>query len=107
MIDYWPSSHSTGLGLDGREATRENFPLPTLSPILRALAEELHDGCGFFAVRGLDPGRYSIEDNIIIFLGISSYVGEMRGKQDESGHIFGSSAAFKPDTSAISTRVED
>ena len=96
----------TGLGLDGRETARENFPLPTLSPILRALAEELHHGCGFFALRGLDPNKYSREDNIIIFLGISSYVGEMRGKQDDSGHLFGSSCPWSP-VSAIFPSVAD
>ncbi len=42
-------------------------------------------------MRGLDPAKYSREDNIVIFLGVSSYVGEMRGKQDDLGHIFGSS----------------
>ncbi|KAK1832993.1 hypothetical protein QBC39DRAFT_390275 [Podospora conica] len=81
-------AHFKGLGLDGRDVVRDNFPLPTLAAKLDALAEDLHDGRGFFAVRGLNPTKYSREDNIVIFLGVSSYVGELRGKQDDKGHIF-------------------
>lgn len=53
------------------------------------MTEELHFGRGFFALRGLNPDRYSREDNILLFLGVSAYVGENRGKQDDKGHIFG------------------
>lgn len=38
-------------------------------------------------MRGLNPDEYSQEDNILVFLGISSYVGEKRGKQDEAGNM--------------------
>jgi hypothetical protein len=58
--------------------------------VLFSLTQDLHAGLGFFALRGLDPSRYSREDNVLIFLGVSSYIGEQRGKQDDSGHIFGS-----------------
>lgn len=78
-----------GLGLDGSEVSQATFPLPTLAWPLRALAEDLHSGRGFFAVRGLDPKRYSAEDNVLLFLGVSSYVGEKRGLQNDKGHIFG------------------
>jgi len=52
------------------------------------LAVELHRGKGFFVVRGLNPNAYSLEDNTIIFLGMSSYIGEKRGKQTDDGRIF-------------------
>ncbi|KAI3325232.1 Clavaminate synthase-like protein [Xylariaceae sp. AK1471] len=80
--------HFKDLGLDGEEVNSVNFPLPTLSNVLFSLAQDLHAGLGFFALRGLDPSRYSREDNVLIFLGVSSYIGEQRGKQDDSGHIF-------------------
>ncbi|KAI1326690.1 Clavaminate synthase-like protein [Xylariaceae sp. FL0255] len=81
-------SHFKSLGLDGEEVHNVNFPLPSLSAVLFDLANDLHSGLGFFALRGLDPNKYSREDNILIFLGISSYIGEQRGKQDDCGHIF-------------------
>jgi len=33
-------------------------------------------------LRGLQPDRHSIEDNIIIYAGVSSYIGSARGRQD-------------------------
>jgi hypothetical protein len=79
----------TALGLDGNEANRSNFPLPTLQAQLQNLAVELHDRRGFFVLRGLDPSHYSAEDNVLILLGISSYIGETRGKQDDEGNMLG------------------
>jgi hypothetical protein len=77
------------LDLDGPEISRENFPLPTLGGKLLALADAVHFGRGFFALRGLDPNDYSVEDNAIMFLGLSSYVGEQRAMQDNKGNMMG------------------
>jgi hypothetical protein len=33
-------------------------------------------------LRGLQPDKYRIEDNIVIYTGISSYIGNVRGRQD-------------------------
>jgi len=73
--------------LDGSAVTASNFPLPGLGDRLLQLAIDLHDGKGFFVLRGLNPADYSPEDNIVIFLGISSYIAERRGKQDEAGNM--------------------
>ncbi|PMD58017.1 Clavaminate synthase-like protein [Hyaloscypha bicolor E] len=81
-------NHFKGLGLDGQEVNRQNFPLPTVQERLRAYTQELYRGKGFFSIRGLDPNEYSPEDNVLLFLGISSYVAERRGKQDSRGNIF-------------------
>jgi hypothetical protein len=43
-------------------------------------------------VRGLDPDDFSQEDNVVIFLGISSYIGPKRGRQDEEGNMLSESA---------------
>jgi hypothetical protein len=58
------------------------FPLPGLSPLLRKQAEELNSGRGYFVLRGLPVDEYSIEENIIIYAGVSSYIGSIRGRQD-------------------------
>jgi hypothetical protein len=85
-----PSSFDVALNLPFQQVAQSTFPLPHLSKKLRALAEELHNGRGFFTLRGLNPEHYSQEDDRIIFLGLSSYMGEKRGIQDDAGHIFGS-----------------
>jgi len=75
------------LGIDGNEVKKSNFPLPALQEKLQELSLQLHDTLGFFVLRGLDPNEYSPEDNIILFLGISSYIGEKRGRQDDAGNM--------------------
>lgn len=77
------------LGLNGSEVKSSNFPLPTLGIQLRRLAVEVQQGRGFAVVRGLDRSRYSVEDNVIIYLGISSYIGQKRGMQYDEGLMFG------------------
>jgi hypothetical protein len=32
-------------------------------------------------IKGLQPERYSLEDSVIIFAGLSSYVGDQRARQ--------------------------
>ena len=54
---------------------------------LKNLATELTSGVGFFHIRGLDPQRYSNLVNVVLYLGISSYVGGRRGRQDELGNM--------------------
>jgi hypothetical protein len=81
------SKQTTELGLDGDQIGRHNFPLPKLQPRLDTLTRELHDGRGFFLLRGLDPSDYSVEDNLLLFLGISSYIGPRLGRQDSKGNM--------------------
>ncbi|KAF4589150.1 Clavaminate synthase-like protein [Ophiocordyceps camponoti-floridani] len=64
-----------------------NFPLPRLASRLEQAAETIHKGCGFVVLRGIDPSRYSILQNVIIFLGLAAYVADKRGLQDKSGNV--------------------
>ena len=61
--------------------TQSTFPLPTLHPELRKLSKEIHSGRGFVVVRGLRIDDYSREDNIIIYTGLSTHIGSIRGRQ--------------------------
>lgn len=61
------------------EVSHAVFPLPEVGPKLLRLQEELYEGKGFFVLRGLEPSRYEGELNILMFTGISSYVGDRRG----------------------------
>lgn len=78
---------SPDLGLYGNEVSPSSFPLPTLGPKLLRVAEDIHSGKGFAVVRGLNPNEFSPEDNVLVFLGISSYIGAQRGRQDEDGNM--------------------
>ena len=61
------------------------FPLPTLGKTLERAAEDIYNGRGFVIVRGLDPDTLSTEDCTTIYLGLSSYIAERRGMQDQRG----------------------
>ncbi|KAJ5578206.1 uncharacterized protein N7459_007170 [Penicillium hispanicum] len=63
---------------------QSTFPLPQLHPTLRDLSKELHNGRGFFVLRGLRIDDYSREDNIIIYTGVSSHIGSIRGRQQDT-----------------------
>jgi hypothetical protein len=77
----------TELGLPFEYVSQESFPLPTLGNKLKTLATELTSGVGFFHICGLDPKRYSNETNVVLYLGISTYIGAKRGRQDEFGNM--------------------
>ena len=86
---YQISDFTTALGLDGDLVTPETFPLPSLRHILYVLCNEIHNGKGFFVLRGLDPAKYSVEDSMVIFLGIQAYIAEQRARQDDKGNMIG------------------
>lgn len=76
-----------GLGSIGTDVARDTFPLPVLGMKLSAVCHDIYDGRGFAIVRGLNPDDYSVEDMTVVYLGVSSYIGERRGKQDQRGSM--------------------
>ncbi|THC95330.1 hypothetical protein EYZ11_005190 [Aspergillus tanneri] len=79
------------LNLSLGHVNQDTFPLPNLRPELRKLSKDIHTGRGFFVLRGLDVDRYSREDNIIIYAGVSSHVGNIRGRQQDQRSSNGTS----------------
>ncbi|KAI1344191.1 TfdA family taurine catabolism dioxygenase TauD [Xylariaceae sp. FL0016] len=75
-------SHFKGLDLPTGALSPDTFPLPALHGELRRLSDELHNGHGFFVIRGLKVDEHSREENVIIYAGISSHIALMRGRQD-------------------------
>ncbi|KAI1138427.1 Clavaminate synthase-like protein [Hypoxylon sp. FL0543] len=75
------------LELDGDEVNQERFPLPSLQSQLDQYALEVHRGGGICIIRGLNPKWFSIEDNIIILLGLAGYIGDQRGVQNSKGDM--------------------
>ncbi|GAB1319225.1 TauD/TfdA-like domain-containing protein [Madurella fahalii] len=63
------------------------FPLPVLGSRLVQASEIIHDGRGFVVLRGLQPDKYSNFDNILLYLGVTSYIAEKRGMQDFDGRM--------------------
>ncbi|OTB01391.1 hypothetical protein M426DRAFT_323530 [Hypoxylon sp. CI-4A] len=74
--------HFKGLGLSLGHITAETFPLPNLHSELRRLSAELHNGHGFFVIRGLRVDDHTREENVIIYAGISAHIAAQRGRQD-------------------------
>lgn len=72
--------------LDLDDISKENFRLPTLGSVLEEYSSRLHNGRGFFVLKGLDPARYSREENVILYLGITSYIAEKRARQNLTGN---------------------
>lgn len=62
---------------------RTTFPLPRLHNVLREQSRNLHFGRGFFVLRGIPVDKYTKEENIIIYAGVSSHVGDLRGRQEK------------------------
>lgn len=58
--------------------------MPKLHEALRAISREIHLGHGFKVVRGVPVDNYTREENIIIYAGIASHIGPVRGRQDHS-----------------------
>jgi hypothetical protein len=63
--------------------------LPTLHVKLESLSDDIHNKRGFFVVRGLGSNKYGLEDDLMRFLGLSSYIGDKRAKQDDEGNMLG------------------
>ncbi|KAK1980426.1 TfdA family taurine catabolism dioxygenase TauD [Colletotrichum cereale] len=64
------------------EISQETFPLPNLHRTLRAISDEIHNGHGFKVVRGVPVDKYTREENVIVYAGVSSHVAPVRGRQD-------------------------
>lgn len=75
------------LGQDGDRVDKTNFPLPTLGPKLNKLSRDVHYGKGVCVIRGLNPASYSVEDLMLAYLGVQSYIAEQRGRQDKRGNM--------------------
>lgn len=69
------------------DVSRTTFQLPGLATRLEDVARNLHNGFGFNVIRGVDPRRYSALDNVLIYLGITSYIAPHRGVQDFGGSM--------------------
>lgn len=75
-----------GGATDRTKITPERFPLGRLGAKLRAIGQELEDGCGFCRIRGLPLTRWSKEDVESIWIGIAQHLGTLV-YQDAQGQL--------------------
>src|ERR1700751_93640 len=59
-------------GLDLAEIRRDDFPLPTLGPVLDRLRAEVIDGRGFVLLRGLPVEDRPIEESATAYWGLGA-----------------------------------
>jgi hypothetical protein len=75
-------------GLDLVDIRRDDFPLPTLGPVLDRLRREVVDGRGFVRLRGMPVENRPIEFGATAYWGVGSYFGSARS-QNAKGHLLG------------------
>jgi hypothetical protein len=73
---------------DWATLTRDDFPLPTLSPRLTRILDEVLEGRGFVLLRGLPVERWGRRLSAIAFLGLGLHCGRLRS-QNRQGHLLG------------------
>jgi hypothetical protein len=78
----------TSRGLDLAAIGREDFPLPTLGPVLDRLRAEVLDGRGFVLLRGMPVEDRPIEHSATAYWGVGTYFGAARS-QNAKGHLLG------------------
>lgn len=81
-------AHARSVSDELLDITRDEFPLPTLSPLLAEMAEELVDGRGFARIAALDVARLGAEDASWCYWGIGMHLGEP-WPQNARGHLLG------------------
>ena len=75
-------------GLDLAAITSDDFPLPTLGPVLDRLRGEVIDGRGFVRLRGLPVEGRPIAESATAYWGIGTWFGKARS-QNARGHLLG------------------
>ena len=62
-------------GLQLGEIGAQEFPLPTLAPLMNEVAAELQDGLGFSVLHGLPVERFGLDDLEKMYWGLCTHVG--------------------------------
>ncbi len=75
-------------GLDIKDISRDDFPLPGLDSKLAQIKTELIDGRGIAVLRGLPVERYDIARSAAAFWGMGLRIGEPVS-QNHKGHVLG------------------
>jgi hypothetical protein len=78
-----------------KEMDKGSFPLPRLEERLRRIKDDVYQGRGFAILRGLDVQAYPNDvDLLTVYLGLTSHVAELRGKQNHRGTMLSMTSLF-------------
>ncbi|HEX3952312.1 MAG TPA: TauD/TfdA family dioxygenase [Stellaceae bacterium] len=75
-------------GLDIADIGRDDFPLPTLGPVLDRLRGEVLNGRGFVLLRGMPVVDRPIAEAATAYWGVGAHFGRARS-QNAKGHLLG------------------
>ncbi len=75
-------------GFDLADIRREDFPLPTLGPVLDRQRTEVLHGRGFVLLRGMPVEDRPIAESATAYWGVGTYFGAARS-QNAKGHLLG------------------
>jgi hypothetical protein len=92
-------AHVRKRGLDWRDLTADDFPLPTLSRTLAAIADELESGRGVVKLTGFPVARHDEPDLRALYYGVGCHLGT-------PVHQNGSRGLMRDIRDAGGTRVE-
>ncbi|HWE99826.1 MAG TPA: TauD/TfdA family dioxygenase [Caulobacteraceae bacterium] len=81
-------AHARSRSDDLLEIGKDDFPLPTLGPRLKAVEEELMNGRGFVLIRGLPRERWDNDEMCLAYWGIGAHLGRP-WPQNHYGHVLG------------------
>lgn len=80
--------HAFSISDDFLEITKDDFPLPTLAPRLKATENELINGRGFVLLRGLPRDQLNNDEMCMAYWGIGLHLGRP-WPQNHKGHLLG------------------
>jgi len=75
-------------GLEIADIKPEDFPLPTLGPVLRQLRDQVLHGRGFVLLRGMPIEDRPIAESATAYWGVGAHFGKARS-QNAKGHLLG------------------
>jgi Taurine catabolism dioxygenase TauD, TfdA family len=67
------ASRARGLGWEEMEAA--DFPLPSFVALAGDIRAELEEGSGIVLLKGIDPGRYSPDEQKLLYAGLCRHIG--------------------------------
>eukprot|EP00854_Cymbomonas_tetramitiformis_P000976 gene976-1493_t len=84
--------------------SRDDFPLPTLGPILLEIAEEILNGRGFILLKGLPVWKWSTAESATAYYGMGTWIG-CAVSQNAKGHVLGHVKDIGGDKNDPKTRI--
>jgi hypothetical protein len=69
------SAKARGLGWETMAA--DDFSLPGFAPLFEDIRDELENGSGLLMLRGIEPGRYSLDDAKLVYAGLCRQLGTL------------------------------